>query len=280
MLAATRRSVLTGFAAAPVLALGAATPAFASLAQTFAAAAAPGEGARVDNAVWTQFMQTYVIADPSGVDLVRYGDVTAGDREALKAYIAMLAGTDPASLDRDEQFAYWANLYNAVTIEVVLDAYPVSSIKRINLGGLFGGPWKKELVTVNGTPLSLDNIEHDIMRPGWGDPRVHYAVNCASIGCPNLGTRALTGATLSDDLDVRARAYVNNKRGVTVEGERIIASKIYRWFQEDFGNNEAGVLQHLRQYADDTLAERLAGRSSVDSYRYDWALNDASIQPS
>ena len=95
--------------------------------------------------------------------------------------------------NKKEQLAYWINLYNSLTIKVVLEHYPVKSIKEIKLSGIFKpGPWKKELVIIEGKKLSLDNIEHDILRPIWKDNRVHYAVNCASIGCPNLQNSAFT----------------------------------------------------------------------------------------
>jgi hypothetical protein len=117
---------------------------------------------------------------------------------ALKDYISTLVAVDPATLNRSEQFALLANLYNAKTIDIVLENYPVKSIKDISLGGgLFaaftGGPWKAKVLKMKGVALSLDDIEHGILRPTFRDPRVHYAVNCASVGCPNLGTEAFTG---------------------------------------------------------------------------------------
>jgi hypothetical protein len=129
------------------------------------------------------------------------------------------------------------------------------------------------VVSVNGIGLSLDDIEHAILRPVFKDDRVHYAVNCASIGCPNLGTEAFTGASLEAQLEAAARAYVNHPRGVAVEGRRVRASSIYDWFEEDFGGSAAGVLAHLRRFAAPELAGRLASVSAIDAYAYDWSLN-------
>jgi len=122
--------------------------------------------------------------------------------------------------------------------------------------------------------LSLDNIEHDILRKVWDDPRVHYAVNCASVGCPNLAREAYRGETLDAQLDAAARAYITSPRGISIEGGRVTASKIYSWYDEDFGNSEAGVIKHVSQYAEGEAASRLSGLSSIDDYEYDWSLND------
>jgi len=105
---------------------------------------------------------------------------------------------------------------------------------------------------------------------------VHYAVNCASVGCPNLARDAFTGGALEQQLNLGARAYVNSRRGVTVSGRGITVSKIYSWFDEDFGNSEAGILQHLHKYADADLAAKLKSINGISDYAYDWSLNDVS----
>jgi hypothetical protein len=156
----------------------------------------------------------------------------------------------------------------------------VKSIRDISLGGsltsfVTGGPWSKPLVTVEGKALSLDNIEHDILRKVWRDPRVHYAVNCASLGCPNLMPAAFTAATLDAMLTQGARDYVNHRRGVNLTGKTLRVSNIYTWFVEDFGGNERGVLAHVSQYAAPALKAQLAGINSIAGYDYDWSLNDA-----
>jgi hypothetical protein len=125
--------------------------------------------------------------------------------------------------------------------------------------------------------LSLDDIEHAILRPTFKDARVHYALNCASVGCPNLGTDAFTGAKLNEQLEAAARAYVNSKRGVAVDGERIVISSIYVWYKADFGGGDRGVLDHLRRYAAPALGRKLAGISSIRDHTYDWGLNDNKI---
>ena len=236
---------------------------------------ASGTGGPVDHAAWDAFLATYTTPGTQGVRLVDYGAAQSGGRADLQAYLAHLQSIDPTTLPRPEQFAYWANLYNAATVEVILEAYPVESIRKIG-GSLFSpGPWGEPVVEVAGRELSLDNIEHGIMRPIWGDPRTHYAVNCASIGCPNLGVMALRAEGLEEALDAAARNYVNHPRGAEIRNGRLHVSSIYDWFDVDFGGNDAGVIAHLRQYAGPELAAALEGITRVSGDGYDWNLNDA-----
>ena len=232
---------------------------------------------RVDHSAWDRFLNRYLEVDhPSGINRIRYADVTAGDRRQLDSYIERLQGTPVSRLNREEQMAYWINLYNAATIRVILDHYPVSSITKIDLSsGLFSrGPWEAKLLEVEGEEISLNDIEHRILRPIWKDPRVHYAVNCASMGCPNLQNRAYTAANLEVLLDRGAREYVNHPRGVSVEGKKLVLSSIYDWFQEDFDGSEEGVLRHLRRHAAPELATELDNYSGRVGYAYDWSLNE------
>lgn len=234
----------------------------------------------VDHSTWDRLLKSYVIPGPdrlNRVDYAAFKDTGHGD---LKLYIRKVQEVDPRTLNRSEQFALLANLYNAKTIDIVLDHYPVRSIKDISLGGgLFaavtGGPWKAKVVKLNGVDLTLDDIEHGILRPVFRDPRVHYAVNCASIGCPNLRTEAFTGTALDAQLDAAARDYVNHPRGITVRSGSLIASSIYSWFKVDFGGSDAGVIAHARKYANPDLSAKLEGITTIDSHAYDWALNDA-----
>jgi hypothetical protein len=165
-------------------------------------------------------------------------------------YLNALAAIQVSGLSRQEQLAFWINLYNALTIDIVLAHYPVRSILDIDISpGLFArGPWDKSLIQVEGEALTLNDIEHRILRPIWNDPRIHYAVNCASVSCPNLQNRAFTGATVERMLDSAATAYINNQRGARIEGGQLIVSKIYDWYQEDFRGSARGVIAHLRSY--------------------------------
>ncbi len=240
----------------------------------------PASTRTIDHAAWQAFLGKYVAAaHPSGVNRFRYGDVNKQDRSALDGYVARLETVPISAYGRNAQKAYWINLYNALTVKVVLDHFPVKSIKDISLssglfGGLFGGgPWKAKLVTVEGEKLSLDDIEHRILRPIWRDNRVHYAVNCASIGCPNLQAEPFTAENLERLLDRGALEYVNHPRGVAFADGRLRVSSIYDWFQADFGGTSQTVVRHLREYAKPALRKRLEGYDRSLDYHYDWSLN-------
>ena len=231
----------------------------------------------IDHADWNNFLGKYVKPGRDGLNRVAYGKVTADDRAKLAAYLKRLQEVKPTKFARAEQRAYWINLYNATTVNTILEHYPVESILKINISpGLFAkGPWKKKLLTVEGEAVSLDDIEHRILRPIWKDPRTHYSVNCASIGCPNLATQAFTAGNMEAMLDAGARAYVNSPRGAKLEGGKLVVSSIYVWFQADFGGDAAGVIAHLKKYAEPALAKELAGISRIGGDAYDWTLNDA-----
>ncbi|MEM8772212.1 MAG: DUF547 domain-containing protein [Pseudomonadota bacterium] len=248
----------------------------AAFAQSPSTQTASAEQVRIDHAAWDTFLGAYLIESSDGVNRVNYAGVNADAKANLDAYIDMLEAVDPAQLSRDEQLAFWINLYNAVTVAVILDAYPVESIRDIKSNPFdFSGPWDDDRVTVAGQALSLNAIEHEIIRPVFKDPRIHYAVNCASIGCPNLRPEAFRAETLDRALNEQARAYVNHPRGVSVSARgKITASKIFTWYREDFGADEAAVLDHVRQYADQELLDALDGKTSIDAYAYDWSLNE------
>lgn len=237
----------------------------------------PASTAVIDHGWWDGFIETYVAAGADGVNRLPYSKITAIDRAGLAAYIGRLARLRISAYRRDEQFAYWVNLYNALTVKVVLDHYPVDSILDIGISpGLFAfGPWGKKLVTVDGEDLSLDDIEHRILRPIWRDPRIHYAVNCAAIGCPNLARRAFTGENVEAMLTQAAGDYINHPRGAEVRDGRLYASSLYQWYRVDFGDSDAGVIQHLKRFANAELARRLETVSYIYDDDYDWALNAA-----
>lgn len=254
-------------------------PATAQSIQSRFAKHTAGSTATVDHSIWDRQTKAYVVTGPDRLNRVRYAAWKKEGRADLERYLALLQSTNVDSLDRREQMAFWTNLYNAKTIAIVLEAHPVKSIKDISLGGTLlarftGGPWKAKVMKVAGVDLSLDDVEHAILRPIFKDPRIHYAVNCASIGCPNLMRGALNGANLEAQLDAGAKAYVNHARGISVNGGKVTASSIYDWFQEDFGGSAKSVLDHVRRYAAPELLAKLKGIGSIDAFGYDWALNE------
>jgi hypothetical protein len=236
----------------------------------------PAAAQAPDHAPFDRLLSRHVVAGADGLNRVNYAGwaASSADRAALDGYIATLERTRVSTLPRADQWAFWANLYNAVTLDVVLDRYPVRSIRDIRPNLWDTGPWRAVRVTVEGRRLSLDNIEHDIMRPTFRDPRVHYSVNCASVGCPNLLREAFRGDRLEAQLNAAARAFINSDRGVRITAQGLQLSSIYQWFAVDFGD-ETQLRAHLAQFAP---AERAAQIRSlpIARYGYDWALNDTA----
>ncbi len=240
----------------------------------------PANDAEIDFTTWDGFLKRHVVVDAEGIHRLNYAAVAAGEEAAvLEDIVGGLSAVPVSEFSRNEQFAFWVNLYNAATVKVIVDHYPVETIRDIDISpGFFSeGPWDKELVMVEGEALTLNDIEHRILRPIWDDPRIHYAVNCASIGCPNLAVSAFTGSGLEAQLDAAARGYINDPRGVSITGDRVTVSKIYDWFHEDFGGNTRSVLAHLQRYAEPALAARLQEIGTIEDTAYDWSLNAAAV---
>ncbi len=237
----------------------------------------PQSRTTVDHGAWDAFLKRYVSTDAAGLNRVDYDGVTDADRAVLADYISKLGTVKVSSLTRPRQQAYWINLYNALAVKLVLDHKPENSIQDVDLAsGLFSsGPWSAKLIEVEGEEISLNDIEHRILRPIWKDPRLHYAVNCASVSCPNLQREAFTAASMDAVLDAAARGYINTSRAVRVGTGGLVLSKIYAWFQDDFGGSEEGVLAHLRKFATGDLGQRLEPGTTIAGYEYDWRLNAA-----
>ena len=235
--------------------------------------------AAIDHSEWNTFLANTLVPDADGVNRIAYAKVSEADKKRLKAYLSALSAVPISEFSRGEQFAYWINLYNALTMDLVLDRYPVKSIRDIAISpGFFTiGPWGKKLVRVEGEELSLDDIEHRILRPIWKDPRIHYAVNCAALGCPSLMPSAFTPSNTEELLERGATDYINGPHGARFDsGTRLIASSLYDWYQDDFGGDEAAVIAHLRSYARPALAAKLESITEVYDFEYDWTLNDAA----
>jgi len=219
-------------------------------------------------------LQKYVSApDAQGLTRFAYGRLKSNraDKAVLDNYIKALEGVNPDTLSPNAAIAYYSNLYNAVTVQVVTDNYPVKSIRK--LGPLSSGPWKKDLFTINGAPASLDKVEHGILRKQFPSPYVHYMVNCASVGCPNLLPVAWEADSLERTREQAAAAYINSPRGVQITSKGLKVSSIYKWFKEDFGG-KSGLLRHIRKYAKPELAQAIDNGAQIVDYGYDWSLNE------
>lgn len=230
----------------------------------------------INHEMFTAFLETY-LASPKVGDIPRiyYRKAKEDGKGALllSKYIQKMSEIRINLQTPNQQLAYWANLYNAVTILLIIDNYPINSIKDI--GSIFRGPWSRKLVRVMKHDLSLDDIEHKIMRARWRDPLIHYIVNCASVGCPEIPPKTLTGATVRQEMQRLAKTYVNDSRGVSIGlNQHIVLSSIYHWYEDDF-TQDGGVIAHLSKYATLGLKNTLEDAENSWSHAYDWSLNEA-----
>ena len=227
----------------------------------------------IDHSAWGQFLERYLRVSPDSEGrLLAYGKVTSEDKKRLKVYIETLTRIDPRQYSRAVQMAYWINLYNALTVDLILKNYPLKSITKLGPWYAFG-PWDQELTKVAGQSLSLNDIEHRILRPLWQDKRIHYAVNCASLGCPDLALEPYTAVNLEKMLSEASRRFINQEKGVEFVDGRLVLSRVYEWYGVDFGSQK-DLLVHLKAHASEQLRKRLEKYTGPIDYRYDWSLND------
>ena len=197
------------------------------------------------------------------------------DESQLDAYLALLADTDPGQLSDPDQLAYWINGYNGYTVKLILDNFkngtPPSSIRRI--GGLFSNPWKISFAVMGGKTYSLDNIEHDIIRVQFDEPRIHFAVNCASKSCPILISEAYEGATLDAQLEQSTREFLENPEHNYLKGDTLYVSSIFKWYKEDFNDDP---FTFFLAHSSGTLQQQLISKKDkirIKYVDYDWSLN-------
>ena len=230
--------------------------------------------ATIDHSDWQHVLETYVVSDGNGLNLFNYGGVSADDKKRLDAYLVAMQNLDPRVFSADEQEAYWINMYNALTVKLIVDSYPIKSITK--LGGLLSfGPWDDEVAEVAGEELTLNDIEHRILRPIWQDSRVHFAVNCASIGCPNLQATAFTAENKELLLEQGAIDYLAHPRALKFDEKgKLHLSSIFDWYGIDFGDEQSEILSSLAQWAPDAISDKLASYTGRVKYDYDWGLND------
>lgn len=184
------------------------------------------------------------------------------DEGKLDAYIAELSGNSPESdWSRNESMAFWINAYNANTLKLILKNHPAKSITDLH----GGKPWDVKWITIGGKTYSLNNIEHNIIRPRYKDARIHFAVNCAAASCPPLPNKAFTAANLNSLLASRTKSFVRNANYNTISAKNVQVSKIFDWYGEDFGD--------LRGFLNKYTAVEIPEGMEIGFMEYDWALN-------
>jgi len=231
---------------------------------------------QIDHRVWQVLLDRYLDnRHPSEINRFNYASVSEADVGLLGEYLDRLQAVDPRELNMDEQKAYWINFYNAATVKVILDNYPVKSIRDIrpDLFAFSRGPWNYAYFSVAGAEVTLNDIEHGILRPIWNDFRLHFVLNCASIGCPNLLKNAFSAKNTERLLDQATRAFMSHPRAVSLEGDTLLLSSLFDWYMGDFASNRTELIKFVIRYANND-ALKSGGNDFNIKFHYDWGLND------
>ncbi len=208
---------------------------------------------------WNALLKKYV-TDAGNVDYKSFGN----EKSTLNSYIEKLGNNAPAdSWSKKERLAYYINLYNAATVKLILDNYPIKSIKDINK------PWGKKWVRVGNTTYSLGNIEHKILRK-MNEPRIHFAINCASYSCPKLLNVAFTAANMETLLQKAINEFINDTKRNKISTNKVQLSNIFKWYKKDFTSNGT-LIEYLNSY----LTTKINDNADIDYLKYDWSLNEA-----
>lgn len=224
----------------------------------------------ISHQIWDKLLKKHV--DERG--LVDYKGFK-NDQPELRNYLELLANSAPnkETWTREEQLAYWINAYNAFTIELILNNYPVESIKDIASGPLItfvNSPWDIKFIKIGNEKLDLNNIEHGIIRKHFDDSRVHFALVCAARSCPELRNEAYTGERLDKQLEEEAISFINNSSRNKITEGKIKISKYFDWYAGDFEDHGKSIIDYLNQFS----KTKISKNAVVEFLDYDWKLNE------
>ena len=231
----------------------------------------PGSTAGFDHSIFDQVLKTYV----NNQGLVDYNGI-AGD-QSFKIYMETLKSAQPDAMSRDGQLAFWINAYNAVTIAKVIEWRPKKSVRETFVPGVWTGTkfFTTREHTVAGKDLSQDDIENEILRKQFKDPRIHFAIICASSGCPLLPRFAYTEENVQTMLEEETRKYINSERGTKIDSAEntLYLSKLFDWFAGDFEYKSGSVLNFIKPYLGQKALAFVEKNPKIKYLPYDWALN-------
>ncbi len=221
----------------------------------------------IQHDIWHELLQKHVSSDGK----VNYKGFVA-DKAQLNKYLSLMNTHHPndKNWSKDEQLAYWINAYNAYTVQLIVDNYPVESIKKIKRGVPFiNSVWDKEFISIEGQAYSLGHIEHEILRKEFDEPRIHFAIVCASISCPKLLNEAYFVAQLEQQLTQQTKDFINDSSRNKLTKSEVELSKIFSWFEGDF-TKKGSLIDYLNQYSQTQLSKD----AKVSYMSYDWGLNE------
>jgi hypothetical protein len=251
--------------------------ALALLVPLVAAVPAPAAAAAPDYSAWNQLLERYYNPE-KGMD---YKALKAKDKAALDQLRRQMATVDPAALSKEDRLAYWINLYNINVVGIVVDNYPVESIRDLSTDPIVRlNVFKKDSVAIKGGKTSLDKIENEKIRGVYKDARIHFAINCAAASCPPIRPEAYVGAKVNAQLDDQADKFLNGPNGVrfTKKGDTLVVrtTKIMDWFGDDFEKWGGGKIAFLKKHLTPQRLTILNSSKDVDlDYDdYSWKLND------
>lgn len=222
--------------------------------------------AQVSHTIWNVLLKNNVSTSGS-VDYKGF----INQKDKLEEYLNLLSKNEPkGTWSKNEKMAYWINAYNAFTIQLIIDNYPLESIKDI-AGKIYkvNTPWDVKFIEIGEKTYDLNNIEHSILRKKFNDPRIHFAINCASVSCPNLRNEAFTSDKLDKQLEEQATKFVNDRSKNTLSNSNIELSKIFSWFKGDFTKNQT-LIAFINQYS----RNKIDANAKILYKSYDWKLND------
>lgn len=214
---------------------------------------------RINHKLWTALLQKHV-SDDGRVDYKGFKE----DETALTEYLELLSNNNPdRNWSRAEILAYWINVYNAFTVKLIVDHYPVKSIKDIN------EPWKQKFIKIGNDMLSLEDVEHEILRK-MGEPRIHFAINCASYSCPKLLNTAYVAPKLESQLTMATKNFLADETKNLIMEKKVQLSKIFDWFASDFRENGGKLLEFIDKYS----KVEVSPKARIRYKAYDWSLNE------
>jgi hypothetical protein len=225
---------------------------------------------------------TEILKDNVHNGLVDYKSLVGSEK--LNEYLEQLSATDPDNFTKNEKLAYWINAYNAFTLQIILENYPIESITSLHTGGKVIGfllgktVWDKEFITINGKEYSLNYIEHEILRK-MDEPRIHFAIVCASISCPAIRNEAYEADKIELQLEEETKIFVNDEtRNVfNLEEREAEISQIFNWFGEDFGDSDENIIKFISEYLPENIKNDIIKNIDewdVSNKSYDWGLNE------
>lgn len=223
--------------------------------------------AQVDHSTWGKLLEENI--KNGKVDYTGF----IASKADFEEYLNLLSTNPPQdSWSKNERLAYWINAYNAFTVKLIIDNYPLKSIQDLHPFIKIPGirtVWHQEFFEIGGEPESLNDIEHEILRKKFEEPRIHFAINCASISCPDLRAEAYTASKIEQQLAEQTRLFINDTSKNKLSKDKAELSKIFNWFSKDF-TQQGSLLQFINQYSNTQVSEK----ATVDYLDYDWNLNE------